>query len=171
MTALVDDLLLLARADSGAVELEAVPLDLADVAADALGALREVAGQRQVRLALDPTPTPIRGDPGRLHQLVTILVDNAVRHGRAGGQVEVTVAPRDGQATLEVADDGPGVALADRPHVFDRFWRAAGAAEGSGLGLAIARWIAEAHQGSIAVDESPAGGARFEVRMRGRASG
>jgi two-component system, OmpR family, sensor histidine kinase CiaH len=167
MTGLVDDLLLLARADSGAVELDAVPLDLADVATEALGALAPLAAERGARLALDPSPTPLVGDPGRLRQLVTILVDNGLRHGRPGGQVAVRVRTRDGAAVLEVSDDGPGIPPEQRAHVFDRFWRAPGATGGSGLGLAIARWIAEAHRGVISVDASPAGGAHFEVRLRG----
>lgn len=167
MTALVDDLLLLARADSGAVQFEAQPLDLAEVAGEAMSALGQLASARGVRLELDPAPSPLRGDPGRLRQLVTILVDNAVRHGRPGGQVAVRVRPREGLVVLEVADDGPGIAEADRAHVFDRFWRGPDAADGSGLGLAIARWIAEAHGGTITVEPSARGGAVFEVRLRG----
>jgi signal transduction histidine kinase len=76
-----------------------------------------------------------------------------------------------GSATLAVEDAGPGVRLEDRPRVFDRFWRAPGApAGGTGLGLAIARWIAEHHDGSISVERSEAGGARFEVRLPGSPS-
>jgi len=93
---------------------------------------------------------------------VTVLADNAIRHGREGGRVTVTVRP----GTLVVDDDGPGIPSADRAHVFDRFWRGASATPGgSGLGLAIAAWIVERHGGRIAVGTSPAGGARFDVRL------
>jgi two-component system sensor histidine kinase MprB len=102
----------------------------------------------------------MRADPVRLRRLVTVLVDNGIRHGRAGGLVRVTVRP----GRLTVDDDGPGIAAADRPHVFDRFWRGAQAAPGgSGLGLAIAAWIAERHGGRIEVGVSPLRGARFDV--------
>ena len=169
LTTLVDDLLLLARSDSGAVTLERVPLHLDDVAADAAAALAQPAADRGVRVEIDPQPTAAIGDPARLRQLVMILVDNAIRHSPRGGAVRVVVRPDAagaGSATLAVEDAGPGVAPDDMPRVFDRFWRAPGApAGGTGLGLAIARWIAEHHDGSISVDRSEAGGARFEVRL------
>jgi signal transduction histidine kinase len=168
LTTLVDDLLLLARSDSGAITLERVPLHLDDVAADAAAALVQPAAQAGVSLVVDPEPTAAIGDPARLRQLVTILIDNAIRHSPRGGEVRVVVRPASaaGGATLAVEDAGPGVAVEDRQRVFDRFWRAPGApAGGTGLGLAIAKWIAEHHDGSIAIDQSPAGGARFEVRL------
>jgi len=167
LTTLVDDLLLLARSDSGAITLERVPLHLDDVATDAAAALAQPASNAGVRLEVDPEPTAAIGDPARLRQLVMILVDNAIRHSPRGGVVRVVIRPgTDGGSTLAVEDAGPGVAPEDRAHVFDRFWRAPGAPDGgTGLGLAIAKWIAEHHDGSIAVDQSDAGGARFEVRL------
>jgi signal transduction histidine kinase len=166
LTMLVEDLLLLARSDSGAVTLERVPLHLDDIATDAASALAQPAAAAGVRLEVDPTPTTAVGDPARLRQLVTILVDNAIRHSPRGSAVRVLVRPDAGSATVAVEDSGPGVAPEDRPRVFDRFWRAPGApAGGTGLGLAIAKWIAEHHDGTISVDRSEAGGARFEVRI------
>jgi two-component system, OmpR family, sensor histidine kinase CiaH len=166
MTSMVEDLLLLARSDSGAVTLERVPLQLDDVAAEATAALSAPAAARGVRLLVDPEPAPISGDPARLRQLVMILVDNAIRHSPAGGEVRIGVRSLDGTATLAVADQGPGIRSADLPHLFDRFWRAAGApAGGTGLGLSIAKWIAEQHAGSIAASSPEGGGARFEVRL------
>jgi signal transduction histidine kinase len=97
-----------------------------------------------------------------------ILVDNAIRHSPRGGAVRVVVRPAGDAASVAVEDAGPGVPAEDRPRVFDRFWRAPGApAGGTGLGLAIAKWIAEHHDGTISVDQSAAGGARFEVRIPG----
>ena len=166
LTGLVDDLLLLARSDSGAVALERVPLQLDDVATEAAAALAKPAAEAGVRIEVDPAPTPAVGDPARLRQLVTILLDNAIRHSPREATVRVAVRLLPDGASLAVDDAGPGVRAEDRERVFDRFWRAQGApAGGTGLGLAIARWIAEHHHGSISVQTSEAGGARFEVRL------
>ncbi|HET7181944.1 MAG TPA: HAMP domain-containing sensor histidine kinase [Candidatus Limnocylindrales bacterium] len=164
LTSLVEDLLLLARSDSGAITLERVPLHLDEVATDAAAALGKQAEAAGVRLEVDPEPAPLVGDALRLRQLVTILVDNAIRHSPTGGTVRVTVRPAGAGASLTVDDAGPGVAAEHRARVFDRFWQAPGAPDGgTGLGLAIARWIAEHHDGSITVGASDLGGARFAV--------
>ena len=166
LTGLVDDLLLLARSDSGAIALERVPLQLDDVATEAAAALAKPAADAGVRIEVDPAPTPAVGDPARLRQLVTILLDNAIRHSPRDTTVKVAVRPLHDGASLAVDDAGPGVRPEDRERVFDRFWRAQGApVGGTGLGLAIARWIAEHHDGTITVHTSEAGGARFEVRL------
>jgi two-component system, OmpR family, sensor histidine kinase CiaH len=166
LTALVDDLLLLARTDSGVVDIAREPLDLADVAAEAAGALSPVAEQRGVAVTVDPRPAEMTGDPLRLRQLVTILVDNAIRHTPAGGTVVVRVRRQERAVTLEVLDDGPGIRDADLDRVFERFWRADDAPSGgTGLGLSIARWIVERHGGTITAGNRPEGGARFEVSL------
>jgi len=166
LTALVGDLLLLARTDSGVVELEPMPVDLAEIAEEAVRSLTPLADARMVRLLLDPAPTPLIGDALRLRQLVTILADNALSHSPAGSTVTVRVAPSPDAAHLAVDDQGPGVRPEDMGHIFDRFWRARGApAGGTGLGLAIAAWITERHNGTIVVTNLPAGGARFQVRL------
>ncbi len=166
LTALVEDLLLLARTDSGALTLERVALDLADVAAEAAGPLTPVAAQRGVQLEVDPRPASVDGDPVRLRQLVTILTDNALAHSPSGAAVSVRVRPEGGQAVLTVDDQGPGVREADLPRLFERFWRADNApAGGTGLGLSIAAWIVAAHGGAISAANRPEGGARFEVRL------
>jgi signal transduction histidine kinase len=166
MTGLVEDLLLLARSDSGAVELVREPVELAAVATDAAAGLTGLAASSGVALAVDPEPVEVKGDPARLRQLVTILVDNGIRHGPSGGTVTVTVR-RDGHvAALTVDDDGPGIPPADRERVFDRFWRSPDATPGgTGLGLAIAAWIVDQHQGTIAATDRPGGGSRFVVRL------
>jgi signal transduction histidine kinase len=166
LTTLVEDLLLLARSDSGAVTLDRVPLHLDDVAAEAAAALAQPAATAGVRVEVDPEPASTVGDPARLRQLVMILVDNAIRHSPRDAAVRVVVRAAPDATTVAVEDAGPGVRPEDRERVFDRFWRAPGApAGGTGLGLAIAKWIAEHHNGSISVDASAAGGARFEVRL------
>ncbi|MHB8959815.1 MAG: sensor histidine kinase [Candidatus Limnocylindrales bacterium] len=166
LTSLVDDLLLLARSDSGAVALERMPLDLGDVAFEAAGALGRPAEDRGVHVEVDPEPAMLMGDPARLRQLVTILVDNAIRHSPRGGRVRVVVRSAAGTASVEVTDEGPGLREEDMPHVFDRFWRAPGAPSGgTGLGLAIARWIVDRHGGRIGVANRPEGGAAFRVEL------
>ena len=113
---------------------------------------------------MDPAPAVVRADAARVRQVVTILVDNALRHTPRGGEVRVVVRADGSAATLDVEDDGPGIRDADMPHVFDRFWRAQGAPSGgTGLGLAIARTIVEQHGGRIMVSNGPSGGARFRA--------
>jgi signal transduction histidine kinase len=169
LTTLVEDLLLLARSDSGAVTLERLPVDLGDVAADAAASLATLAQSRNVSLSVDPAPATVTGDAARLRQLVTILVDNAIRHSPGGGQVRVAVQPDGGSAILTVDDQGPGIKSEDLPRIFDRFYRAAGAPDGgSGLGLSIAAWLVEQHGGRLAAanrDGTSGPGARFTATI------
>ena len=166
LTALVDDLLLLARTDSGVVELASEPTDLAEIALDASAALVAAAQRGDVTIEVDAEPVPLVADPARLRQLVTILVDNAVRHAPPGSTVQVGVKTTDGFARLTVEDRGAGFRREDLPRAFDRFWRAPDAPPGgTGLGLSIAAWIAERHGGSIAASNRPDGGARLQVLL------
>jgi signal transduction histidine kinase len=166
MTSIVEDLLLLARSDSGAGALGPVPRALGDVAADGASALSKPATDRGIRVEVDPQPAVIAGDPARLRQLVMILVDNAIRHSPADGRVAVQVRAAGDGAALIVEDDGPGIRPEDLPHVFERFYRAQGApGGGTGLGLAIASWIVHRHGGRIEVANRAEGGARFVVHL------
>ena len=169
LTAMVGDLLLLARSDSGAVSLESVAVELDDVATDVAASLRGPAEAREVKLVVDPEPAPTTGDPARLRQLVTVLLDNAIGHSPAGGTVRVAVRRTLDDVHLTVEDEGKGIREEDLPRVFDRFWRAPDAPSGgTGLGLAIAKWIAERHGGSITASNRAEGGARFEVTLPAR---
>ncbi|MGZ6267185.1 MAG: sensor histidine kinase [Candidatus Limnocylindrales bacterium] len=166
MTALVEDMLLLARTDSGVVEVERVPIDLGDIAAEATSMLTTLGQERDVKVVLDPMPAPLTGDRLRLRQLVTILVDNAIRHSPAGATVSVVVRAEPGGVLLAVDDRGPGIKPEDLPRLFERFWRADNApAGGTGLGLAIASWIVEQHGGTIQATNRPEGGASFWVHL------
>jgi len=165
LAGLVDDLLLLARSDSGMVELRRDPVDLAEVAGEALQRLRPLAESRGVSLSLDAAPATVTGDADRLRQLVTILVDNAIRHSSAGGTVHVSISPA-GRPGIRVDDEGQGIKPEDLPNVFERFYRASDAPSGgTGLGLAIAAWIADHHGGVIRAFNRREGGARFEVQL------
>ncbi len=166
MTALVEDMLTLARTDSGVVQVERVQLDLADVALEATSMLVALGQERGVSVVLDPLPASVTGDSLRLRQLVTILVDNAIRHSPVDSSVAVWVRPEPASALLQVDDQGSGVRPEDLPRLFDRFWRADNApAGGTGLGLAIAKWIVEQHGGEIGAFNRPEGGASFWVRL------
>ena len=165
---LVEDLLTLARADSGQAELarEFVYLDaLVDETAAGVRRLAEAKGVVvETRLAPD---IAVVGDPVRLRQLVVNLLGNAVKYTPTTGRVRVTLGAVADQARLDVADSGIGIAPEDLPHVFDRFFRAdkarARAEGGTGLGLAIARWCAETHGGRIDVRSRPGEGSVFTV--------
>jgi len=166
MTALVEDLLLLARTDSGVVELELTSTDLAEVVLDVVPAMAPLAASRGSEVEMDVESAPLRGDIARLRQLVTILVDNAIRHGRPeAGRISVRV--RGGaEVSLIVEDDGPGLTAEELDHVFERFWRSPNAPDGgTGLGLSIGRWIAERHGGSLTAATREPTGAAFTARL------
>ena len=162
---LVDDLLLLARADEGTLVSSDQALDLDDVV---LEEARRLAGSS--RLAVDQSGISagrVRGDPSQLRRLTRNLLDNAAHHARS--RVGIGVREQDGFVVLRVDDDGAGISIEDRGRVFGRFVRlddGRGRDEGgSGLGLAIVAEIVAAHGGSVAIDEAPGGGARIEVRL------
>lgn len=166
LTVLVEQMLLLARSDSGAVSIEREQVDLGDVAADAASSLAGPAGAREITIIADPEPGPVLGDAARLRQLVVILLDNAIGHSPPGGTIRVAVRRAGEHVELTVDDEGSGLRAEDLPHLFERFWRGADApAGGTGLGLAIAHWIVAAHGGTIAAERRDPKGARFRVEL------
>jgi two-component system sensor histidine kinase MprB len=116
-----------------------------------------------VRFVVDARETLVHGIPARLDRAITNLLSNAAKWSPAGAQVDVTVACGE----LVVRDRGPGIGPVDRPYVFDRFYRAPSARgmPGSGLGLAIVRQVAEAHGGSVRLEEPAGGGGGTQVRL------
>lgn len=165
---LVDDLALLARADSGVLNLERKPVDLAELASEAVSGVELLTEDRNVRLALEVRDAPrVLGDRGRLRQLLLILLDNALKHTPDNGTISVRLADGHGAVEIQVQDSGPGIDPRDLPRLFDRFYRARkeGQGEGGGLGLAIGRWIAEAHGGRITAANAQPHGALFTVRL------
>ncbi|NDY91332.1 two-component sensor histidine kinase [Ideonella sp. TBM-1] len=167
---LVEQLLALARSEPGAEAASAPlqPCDLADIARSALADTLAAAQARGTTLTVEGDgPTPLQADPSALRALVRNLADNAVRYSPPGAQVQVRVQPAaDGQGpTLVVDDSGPGIPLAERERVFDRFYRRdlGGDTLGSGLGLAIVQAVAQRHGASVRLDDSHLGGLRVEV--------
>ncbi len=166
MSRLVADLLFLSRAEAGAVELRPVSLDA--VALDTVERFRQLAPEHEIVLDAREALT-VLGDDDRLHQLLTNLLENAVRFTPAGGRVTVTARPEGNRATLVVEDTGVGISPEHLQRIFDRFYRVDPARNratgGTGLGLAIVRRIAESHGGGVCVESEPGRGARFTVTL------
>ena len=166
MARLVRDLLLLAESTSGELQLERVPLRLDLLSREVISRLP--GGER---VAIDAEPVLVHGDDERLRQLVSNLVQNALRHAtERPGAVRVVIRRRPPDALLEVEDDGPGIPAGALQRVFDRFYRVdrgrSRAHGGSGLGLAIVRHVAEEHGGQAWAENRADGrGARFSVRL------
>jgi signal transduction histidine kinase len=164
MQSLVDDLLLLARADERGLVVRREDVDLDDLAAGEAQRLR-----RETSLAVhtELTPTRLVGDTRALSRVLRNLLENAALH--AASRIDVAVASGGGDATVSVTDDGPGIPAADRERVFDRFVRLdpdrSRRGGGAGLGLAIVREIVAAHRGSVKVDDRPGGGTRMTVQL------
>jgi two-component system, OmpR family, sensor kinase len=168
MERLVDDLLVLARADEREF-LRKRPVDLPPFAAELIDGARPTANRH---FELGPIPMgTVDADPDRLAQALRNLIRNAIEYTSEGGIVRLTGSTSRGRVTLAVEDDGPGIPPAHRERVFDRFHRTDSARTrvrgGVGLGLAIARAIVEAHGGTIYAAESPEGGARVAIELPG----
>jgi len=162
---LVGDLLALARLRQGVLEVRSEPVDLAVVAREAEERLRPRAQEAEVRVRLEGGEAGARADHGRTLQVVTNLLDNAIRVSPRGGQVTISVAAGE----LRVADQGPGIPEAELPRAFERFHlrtRAGnGSSDGAGLGLAIVHELTEAMGGSAAVENLDGGGAIFTIHL------
>jgi two-component system OmpR family sensor kinase len=170
MTTLVDDLLLLARLDSGR-PLEAEPVELSGLVVDTVNDAHAAGRDHVWRLDLPDDPVTITGDGPRLHQVLANLLANARTHTPPGTVVTTSLAvARDGYATVSVTDNGPGIPDSIQPEIFERFARAdtsrSRAAGSTGLGLAIVDAVVEAHHGTVEVVSRP-GHTVFTVRLPG----
>jgi signal transduction histidine kinase len=124
--------------------------------------------RKGVSLNIEPSPDiPFTGDEDLLRRMLLNLLDNAIKYTPAGGSVSVELRTEPGALQLAVSDTGVGIPAVDVPHVFERFYRVDKARSradgGTGLGLAIAKWVVEAHKGSIEVTSTPDRGSRFTV--------
>ena len=170
----VDELFLLARADSGHLVAEREALYLDDVVNEAARAVHAVADRRGIKVELGQlVEAPSRGDADLLGRLLLNLLDNAIKHSPEGGTVEVGMRRANGACEIVVTDAGPGIPAEARDRIFERFFRAdtarsrsdTGATGGAGLGLAIARRIAELHAGKLELAESRPGKTEFRLTL------
>ena len=170
---LVEQLLDLSRLESGGLALEPVSFAVRELLEQATREceLGEPFVERPVwlKVCVQPGDLEAMGDPERMHQVVSNLLDNAVRHSPADGRVWLSAHQSNGATRIEVADEGPGIAAHEVERVFERFYRTDGARSpgdgGSGLGLAIARWIVDAHGGAIRAEGREPRGCRMVVEL------
>jgi signal transduction histidine kinase len=159
---LVGDLLDLSRVEEGATPLRLKEVRLSEIFADAVAQAR--TGGVHYTVDVRPENLTVAADPDRLHQLLANLLDNAARHSPSGGEVRLSAERVGDDVRLAVADQGPGIAAADRSAVFERFTTSAGHSSGTGLGLTISRWVAQLHGGTISVADAERG-CRIEVTL------
>jgi two-component system OmpR family sensor kinase len=161
MSRLVENLLVLARADAGQ-RLPQAPVDLSALAEQVCRRARGLYPQREISCVATPVPA-VPGDADSLVQLLWILIDNAAKYTSEGGHIWVAVTQRGTAAQVHVTDDGPGLPAGEEQRIFDRFYQGdeARGGRGAGLGLAIAAWIVRAHGGSILAANNARGGASF----------
>ena len=166
LTRLVDAMFLLSRADAGGRTLRTEAIYLDELVGECVRGLGVIASDRQVRLeTAGVSDVQLFADEDLLRQMLLNLLDNAIRHTPAGGVVRTTISQTSDAITIAIEDQGPGIPLADRERIFERFVRLGQGTDGAGLGLPLARWIAEAHGGSLTLDASGATGSRFSVRL------
>jgi two-component system, OmpR family, phosphate regulon sensor histidine kinase PhoR len=156
------------RIEAGTFSFRFRDVDLAQLVQDVVATAQ--LGQDEVRLRarVDDLIPEIRGDAERLRQVLTNLVDNAIKYSPAGGEVEVRAYREDGSVRIDVSDRGPGIAKEDQKLIFEKFGRVTGTGAtrpGTGLGLFIARSIAEAHGGVLDVQSAPEQGATFTLEL------
>ena len=164
---MVGDLQTLAAAEAAALQLALQRCDLAEVgatAADSLAGQFETTG---VTLERQLAPAEVLADPGRLHQVITNLLTNALKFTPAGGRVTLSTRPAGGNRVLQVTDTGVGIPAGELPHIFERFWRGQRATHvsGSGIGLSVAAELARAHGGRLAVSSEPGHGTQMTLTL------
>jgi heavy metal sensor kinase len=170
LTAMIEDLLVLAREDSKTYRSRFEAVDLGKLASDVADVLRPVSEESGQALACEAEPEVlVRGDRTILRQAIVNLVDNAIRYTPRGGSIELRVHAEDGAAEVSVADSGPGIAPEHREKVFERFYRIetdrSRVTGGAGLGLPIARWAVDLHGGRLDLESEIGRGSTFRIRM------
>lgn len=168
MRELTEALLLLSRTEDGQLHSTRQPLDLAKLSREVASSLTVLAEEKGVHFDFDLNPAHTLGDAGQLAQVLTNLLNNAIKFSHSGGRIHLRTSTATNAALLEVKDEGTGISSADLPHVFERFYRGDQSRTGSGnygLGLAIAKAIVESHGGHISVLSDPGQGARFTVSL------
>ncbi|UCF29382.1 MAG: HAMP domain-containing histidine kinase, partial [Chloroflexota bacterium] len=170
LSRLVEDLRTLSLAEAGQLPMNWEPVEvgelLADVATSFSGQAEAAGVDLQYSLRQGGEPLVIQGDAGRLDQVLSNLVANALDHTPRGGQINISAGPNQAGVQIEVADNGRGIGEDDLPFIFDRFWRGEGARQASsGLGLAIAQQLIQAHGGKIGVESQLNEGTTFRIDL------
>jgi len=168
MRRLIESLLELARFDAGQEVLNRLKFDFARTIAECAEMVQPLATERGVIMVAESGPLEIVGDAGRLAQVVTNLLTNAIQYNHPGGEVRIHLEGQGGLAVLRISNTGKGIAVSDLPRVFERFYRADASRTGggnAGLGLAICKAIIEAHGGTIEVSSAEKSGTTFVVRL------
>jgi heavy metal sensor kinase len=170
-TALIENLMTLARADTGSETLNFNRTDIGEIAREVSTQAQTLSEAKQLHwsVAIPDAAIWVRGDADALRRLLLILVDNAVKYTPPAGSISLALQSNGSHAEIRVRDNGIGISADDLPHIFDRFYRADKARSrelgGTGLGLSIGRWIANAHGGDIQVETSTPNGTTFVVRL------
>jgi signal transduction histidine kinase len=165
------NILFLARGESGRVTLSFSNQDLARFVAEVTRELQPAAGDHDLELSVDVPEKPVIGfvDPGRMQQVLHNLIENAMRYTPPGGSVRVALSTTREEARIEISDTGVGIPEKDLPFVFERFFRSDRARRaytgGSGLGLSIVRWIVEAHKGKVEIASEADKGTTVTVKL------
>ncbi len=171
LSRLVDDLLNLARADAGHVQLSIEELYLNDLLAECCRSVQPLAAARQIELEWHSgEDVALQGDEELLRRMVVNLLDNAIRYTPAGGRVSASLEAQGPEVRIRISDNGIGIAPEATTRVFERFYRADKARSrqqgGFGLGLSIVKWIAESHHGGVELSSQPGRGSTFTVRLQ-----
>ena len=170
MSALISQLLMLARADSGTQQLTMAPVDLSLLASMTAEQCREAAARRQIRLDCEIAPGIMtEGDQASLVRVFLNLLENAIQYGRPGGSVKLTLAVQNDFAVCSIADDGIGIARENLERIWQRFYRVDPSrnpgGSNTGLGLSLVKWIIEAHHGTIEAESGLGKGSCFTFRL------
>jgi two-component system, OmpR family, heavy metal sensor histidine kinase CusS len=170
-SALVENLMSLARADSGSEPLQVAPTNLNELLLEISDTARLLAEGKSIQYdqQLPETSLCVNANAPSLRRLFLILIDNAVKYTQREGRISVVLDVSHGAAVTEIRDTGVGIAPTDLPHIFERFYRAdesrSRESGGTGLGLSIAKWIADAHHGKISVASKVGEGSVFRVQI------
>ncbi len=169
MSTIIDDLLLLSKADTGEMRLNVEEVDIRDLIIDVYMDMKIFAEKKNVRLEVNELEDMrLKGDELKLRRMLWNIVDNGIKYTQTGGKVQISSIRDNGYLRINVKDTGVGIADSDIKYIFDRFYRADRSRKresGSGLGLSISKWIAEAHNGTIEVESTSSSGSLFSVKL------
>ena len=169
MSKIIDDLLLLSKAEAHDIKLNLEDVSLRDLVADVCVDMRIFAENKGIELVVNEREdVKVKGDELKLRRMLWNILENGIKYTQKGGLVAVSSHMNNGYVAIHVKDNGAGISQEDIKYIFDRFYRADRSRKresGSGLGLSISKWIAEAHNGSIEVQSKPFNGSLFSIKL------